>query len=154
MDVIMLAAAMAAIMVIALAAYAAWLSVQLRRQAGRAREAQEQLEAELQKKNLQARQSIQIIARAVLQNDVTDTEAAMRIAYLSQQVSSTEQESEQFTVFVQLAEATAHIPILDDWQMLEKSEKRRLNKERAEIELVYAEFIQAGAEQLVNLKLS
>mgnify|MGYP000494515244 CR=1 FL=1 len=154
MDLIMLAAAMAAIMVIALAAYAAWLSVQLRRQAGRAREAQEQLEAELQKKNLQARQSIQIIARALLQNDVTDTEAAMRIAYLSQQVSSTEQESEQFTVFVQLAEATAHIPILDDWQMLEKSEKRRLNKERAEIELVYAEFIQAGAEQLVNLKLS
>jgi len=153
MDLIMLAAAMAAIMVIALAAYAAWLSVQLRRQAGRAREAQEQLEAELQKKNLQARQSIQIIARALLQNDVTDTEAAMRIAYLSQQVSSTEQESEQFTVFVQLAEATAHIPILDDWQMLEKSEKRRLNKERAEIELVYAEFIQAGAEQLVNLKL-
>ncbi|MDB3967219.1 DUF2489 domain-containing protein [Porticoccaceae bacterium] len=154
MDLIMLAAAMAAIMVIALAAYAAWLSVQLRRQAGRAREAQEQLEAELQKKNLQARQSIQIIARALLQNDVTDTEAAMRIAYLFQQVSSTEQESEQFTVFVQLAEATAHIPILDDWQMLEKSEKRRLNKERAEIELVYAEFIQAGAEQLVNLKLS
>lgn len=154
MDLIMLAAAMAAIMVIALAAYAAWLSVKLRRQAGRAREAQEQLEAELQKKNLQARQSIQIIARALLQNDVTDTEAAMRIAYLSQQVSSTEQESEQFTVFVQLAEATAHIPILDDWQMLEKSEKRRLNKERAEIELVYAEFIQAGAEQLVNLKLS
>ena len=154
MDLIMLAAAMAAIMVIALAAYAAWLSVQLRRQAGRAREAQERLEAELQKKNLQARQSIQIIARALLQNDVTDTEAAMRIAYLSQQVSSTEQESEQFTVFVQLAEATAHIPILDDWQMLEKSEKRRLNKERAEIELVYAEFIQAGAEQLVNLKLS
>jgi len=154
MDLIMLAAAMAAIMVIALAAYAAWLSVQLRRQAGRAREAQEQLEAELQKKNLQARQSIQIIARALLQNDVTDTEAAMRIAYLSQQVSSTEQESEQFTVFVQLAEATAHIPILDDWQMLEKSEKRRLNKKRAEIELVYAEFIQAGAEQLVNLKLS
>ena len=154
MDLIMLAAAMAAIMVIALAAYAAWLSVQLRRQAGRAREAQEQLEAELQKKNLQSRQSIQIIARALLQNDVTDTEAAMRIAYLSQQVSSTEQESEQFTVFVQLAEATAHIPILDDWQMLEKSEKRRLNKERAEIELVYAEFIQAGAEQLVNLKLS
>ena len=154
MDLIMLAAAMAAIMVIALAAYAAWLSVQLRRQAGRAREAQEQLEAELQKKNLQARQSIQIIARALLQNDVTDTEAAMRIAYLSQQVSSTEQASEQSTVFVQLAEATAHIPILDDWQMLEKSEKRRLNKERAEIELVYAEFIQAGAEQLVNLKLS
>ena len=55
-------------------------------------------------------------------------------------------------MFLQLAEATAHIPILDDWQMLEKSEKRRLNKERTEIELVYAEFIQAGAEQLANIR--
>jgi len=36
--------------------------------------------------------------------------------------------------------------------MLEKSEKRRLNKERTEIELVYAEFIQAGAEQLANIR--
>jgi hypothetical protein len=36
--------------------------------------------------------------------------------------------------------------------MLEKSEKRRLNRERAEIEAVYAEFIQAGAQQLLDIK--
>ncbi|MGB2001935.1 MAG: DUF2489 domain-containing protein [Porticoccaceae bacterium] len=152
MDLIMIAGAVATATVIALGAYAGWLFVQLRKQASRAKAAQLKLEAELQEKNLQARQSIQIIARALLQKDLSDTEAAMRIAYLSQQINATELEAEQFSVFLQLAEATAHIPILDDWQMLEKSEKRRLNKERTEIELVYAEFIQAGAEQLANIR--
>ncbi len=36
--------------------------------------------------------------------------------------------------FTQLAVATAHIPILDDWAALSKSEKRRLDAERESIE--------------------
>jgi hypothetical protein len=152
MNLITVATVTASVIVAVLAAYAAWLVLQLRRQAAQANQAQAQLEAELKKKNLEARQSIQIIARALLQKDLSDTEAAMRIAYLSQQVNASDSETEQFSVFVQLAEATAHIPILDDWQMLEKSEKRRLNRERAEIEAVYAEFIQAGAQQLLDIK--
>ncbi|MGB2566550.1 MAG: DUF2489 domain-containing protein [Porticoccaceae bacterium] len=153
MNLITVATVAASVVVAVLAAYAGWLVLQLRRQAAQANQAQVQLEAELEKKNLEARQSIQIIARALLQKDLSDTEAAMRIAYLSQQINSSDSETEQFSVFVQLAEATAHIPILDDWQMLEKSEKRRLNRERAEIEAVYAEFIQAGAQQLLDIKL-
>ncbi|MGB2358779.1 MAG: DUF2489 domain-containing protein [Porticoccaceae bacterium] len=153
MNLITVATVAASVVVAVLAAYAGWLVLQLRRQAAQANQAQVQLEAELEKKNLEARQSIQIIARALLQKDLSDTEAAMRIAYLSQQINASDSETEQFSVFVQLAEATAHIPILDDWQMLEKSEKRRLNRERAEIEAVYAEFIQAGAQQLLDIKL-
>jgi DNA-directed RNA polymerase beta subunit len=154
MDSIVLATSLASVLVVGLALYAAYLFLQLRVQASRVSEAQAELNAELHGKNLEARQSIQIIARALLQKDLTDTEAAMRIAYLAQQVSATEDEAEQFTVFQQLAEATSHIPILEDWQMLEKSEKRRLNKERAAIELTYAEFIQAGAERLIKIKLN
>jgi hypothetical protein len=154
MDSIVLATSLASVLVVGLALYAGYLFLQLRVQASRVSEAQAELNAELHGKNLEARQSIQIIARALLQKDLTDTEAAMRIAYLAQQVSATEDEAEQFTVFQQLAEATSHIPILEDWQMLEKSEKRRLNKERAAIELTYAEFIQAGAERLIKIKLN
>ncbi|MDG1165046.1 MAG: DUF2489 domain-containing protein [Porticoccaceae bacterium] len=154
MDSIVLATSLASVLVVGLALYAGYLFLQLRVQASRVSEAQAELNVELHGKNLEARQSIQIIARALLQKDLTDTEAAMRIAYLAQQVSATEDEAEQFTVFQQLAEATSHIPILEDWQMLEKSEKRRLNKERAAIELTYAEFIQAGAERLIKIKLN
>ena len=154
MDSIVLATSLASVLVVGLALYAGYLFLQLRVQASRVSEAQAELNVELHGKNLEARQSIQIIARALLQKDLTDTEAAMRIAYLAQQVSATEDEAEQFTVFQQLAEATSHIPILEDWQMLEKSEKRCLNKERAAIELTYAEFIQAGAERLIKIKLN
>ena len=154
MDLIMIAGAVATATVIALGAYAGWLFVQLRKQASRAKEAQLKLEAELQEKNLQARQSIQIIARALVQKDLTETEAAMRIGFLSQKVIASDEEAELFSVFQQLAEATSHIPILDDWAMLERSEKRRLTIERESIEKNYADFMQSSAKKLVDIRLT
>ncbi|MDP6198382.1 MAG: DUF2489 domain-containing protein [Porticoccaceae bacterium] len=153
MDYLQLAFWAALLLVSALAGYAAYLWQKLRVQQTQLKAQTEQLQADLQSKNLEARQSIQIIARALLQKDLSDTEAAMRIGFLSQQVIATEAEEQQFEVFRQLAEATAYIPILDDWAMLEKSEKRRLNAERKSIEAKYADFIQAGAQQLVNISL-
>jgi hypothetical protein len=153
MDYLQLAFWAALLLVSALAGYAAYLWQKLRVQQTQLKAQTEQLQADLQSKNLVARQSIQIIARALLQKDLSDTEAAMRIGFLSQQVIATEAEEQQFEVFRQLAEATAYIPILDDWAMLEKSEKRRLNAERKSIEAKYADFIQAGAQQLVNISL-
>lgn len=153
MDYLQLAFWAALLLVSALAGYAAYLWQKLRVQQAQLKAQTEQLQADLQSKNLEARQSIQIIARALLQKDLSDTEAAMRIGFLSQQVIATEAEEQQFEVFRQLAEATAYIPILDDWAMLEKSEKRRLNAERKSIEAKYADFIQAGAQQLVNISL-
>jgi hypothetical protein len=154
MDFLVVAMLLASVLLVALAAYALFLWQKLRARQAEIDSAKEQLTAELQAKNLDARQSIQIIAQALLQKDLTDTEAAMRIAFLSQQVTASESELEQFSVFQQLAEATAYIPILDDWAMLEKSEKRRLNQERTTIEAKYSEFIQASAKQLINIKLS
>jgi hypothetical protein len=153
MDYLQLAFWAALLLVSVLAGYAAYLWQKLRVQQTQLKAQTEQLQADLQSKNLEARQSIQIIARALLQKDLSDTEAAMRIGFLSQQVIATEAEEQQFEVFRQLAEATAYIPILDDWAMLEKSEKRRLNAERKSIEAKYADFIQAGAQQLVNISL-
>lgn len=153
MDYLQLAFWAALLLVSVLAGYAAYLWQKLRVQQTQLKAQTEQLQADLQSKNLEARQSIQIIARALLQKDLSDTEAAMRIGFLSQQVIATEAEEQQFEVFRQLAEATAYIPILDDWAMLEKSEKRRLNAERKSIEAKYADFIQAGAQELVNISL-
>ncbi len=154
MDYFVIAVLLASMLLVGLAGYALYLWQKLRARRTEIESASEQLESELQSKNLDARQSIQIIARALLQKDLSDTEAAMRIAFLSQQVAATDVEVQQFTVFQQLAEATAYIPILEDWAMLEKSEKRRLNAERKTIEAQYRDFIQAGAQQLINIKLS
>lgn len=152
MNLIFITAGLGSIVVLILGAYAIYLYLQLRAKAAEGKQAIEQLNTQLQAKDAEARQSVQIIARALLQKDLSETEAAMRIAYLSQQVIASDDETEQFSVFRQLAEATSHIPILEDWQMLEKSEKRRLSAERVTIEATYAEFMEASAEKLVNIK--
>jgi hypothetical protein len=104
-------------------------------------------------KDVEARQAIQVIARALLQNDLSDTEAAMRISFLSQQVAATSEEIESFSIFQQLAEATSHIPILEDWTALERIEKRRLNVERESIEAGFREFIRSSATELSKLRI-
>ena len=142
------------LLVVVLAGYAVFLGVQLRRQNHRQRELDRQLNEQRVTSDSEARQSVQIIARALQQKDLSDTEAAMRIAFLSQKIIATQDELDAFKVFQQLAEATAHIPILEDWALLERSEQRRLTAEREKIETDYREFIAAGAKSLSTLLLS
>ena len=142
------------LLVVVLAGYAVFLGMQLRRQSHRQRELDRQLNEQRVTSDSEARQSVQIIARALLQQDLSDTEAAMRIAFLSQKIIATQDELDAFKVFQQLAEATAHIPILEDWALLERSEQRRLTAERERIETDYREFIAAGAKSLSTLLLS
>ena len=142
------------LLVVVLAGYAVFLGVQLRRQNHRQRDLDRQLNEQRVTSDSEARQSVQIIARALLQKDLSDTEAAMRIAFLSQKIIATQDELDAFKVFQQLAEATAHIPILEDWALLERSEQRRLTAEREKIETDYREFIAAGAKSFSTLLLS
>ena len=144
----------AGLVVLALSIYAIYLAVQLRRQQLQQATVVETLNRERIERDQDARQSIQIIARALVQKDLTATEAAMRIGFLSQKVIANTEEAELFSVFLQLAAATSHIPILDDWATLERSEKRRLNIERESIEKNYAEFIQSSAKKLIDIRLN
>lgn len=144
----------AGLVVLALSIYASYLALQLRRQKQQQASVVEALNRERIERDQDARQSIQIIARALVQKDLTETEAAMRIGFLSQKVIASDEEAELFSIFQQLAEATSHIPILDDWAMLERSEKRRLTIERESIEKNYADFMQSSAKKLVDIRLT
>ena len=144
----------AALMVIfLLAVYAIYLAFRLRQQTQKREQLLEQQKMQRERDNQEARQSIQIIARALMQKDLTDTEAAMRIAFLSQKLQPSEEEALSLSIFLQLSEATAHIPILDDWTALERSEKKRLNREREDIESRYSEFVHASAKVLATISL-
>ena len=140
------------LLVAGLSVYAGYLGYKLRQQRLEAEQAKQQLAEELCAKESDARQSVQIIARALVQKDLSETEAAMRIAWLSQQIKLSEEEAQHISVFQQLAVATSHIPILDDWAALSKSEKRRLDAERESIELNFREFIQISAVDLTSLE--
>ena len=95
--------AAAIIIVMMLATYAAYLGLQLRKQSQEQRALLESLEQARVQKDKEARQSIRIISRALVQKELSDTEAAMRIGFLSQQVMASSAETELFSVFKQLA---------------------------------------------------
>jgi|TARA_B110000495_G_scaffold185606_1_gene183532 hypothetical protein len=140
--------------IVILTGYAFYLGMQLKRQKSRQEQADKELREDLERSDSDARKSVQIIAKALMQKDLTETEAAMRIGFLSQKIAASPEEKMLFSVFQQLAEATSHVPILVDWQALEASEKSRLTKERTAIESKYSEFVQASGEQLTRLRLS
>ena len=141
------------VLIAALLIYALNLGFRLIGQAKDRERLSNQVQADMVLKDVEARQAIQVIARALLQNDLSDTEAAMRISFLCQQVAATSEELESFSIFQQLAEATCHIPILEDWIALERTEKRRLNMERENIEAGFKEFIRSSATELSKLRI-
>ena len=97
-----------------------------------------------------ASRGIHILAGALVREEVTLTEGCMRIAYLLTQVDDEARKKQEYSVFFQLAEATAHIPVLEAWQDLSKQEQRAFNKERANTEGAFQEFVLKAAQQLLN----
>ena len=103
------------------------------------------------KSQLDAQLSIRVIAQALLQNDLSSTEAAMRIGFLAQQLTNGFEQDKSIKVFQALAMDASHLPILDSWKALPKEEKNRLEKERLSIENKYAEQIQLAAKALATV---
>ncbi|CAI8156103.1 MAG: Uncharacterised protein [Cellvibrionales bacterium UBA7375] len=99
---------------------------------------------------LDAQHSIRVIAQALLQNDLTPTEAAMRIGFLAQHYSPTEDQAPSLQAFQSLAMETSHLPILDAWKALSSQDKQRLEKERLSIEESHSEAIELAANTLAK----
>jgi hypothetical protein len=137
-------------LVIALGAYASYLGLQLWRQKRQRDIGAHELAEMADERAKEARLSVVVICKALLKDDLTDTEAAMRIAYLRRQVNVQADEESHYKVFEKLAEATAHIPILEDWQALERSKQRQLTRERLAVEQQFKEFIRTSATYLAN----
>ena len=92
-----------------------------------------------------------MIAQALLQNDLSPTEAAMRIGFLAQQLNDEFKQDQSIKVFETLAMEASHLPILDAWKALPKDEKLRLEKERLTIESKHAEQINIAAKALATV---
>ncbi len=120
----------------------------------RQKEAQKKQKQELklvaEKKRKEHVRSIVLLSRALIQDEVSLTEASIRINAIASAIDLTEESRETLSVFKQLSEATSHIPILDAWKKLSRSEKNRLEKERLSIEKKYADFVKAAAQKILD----
>lgn len=94
--------------------------------------------------------SIQVLAKAVGSEDLTLTEASIRISVLLDGLSVDGEIKEEFSAFYQLREATSHIPILEAWKQLDKKEKRRLSREREQLETQHSEFVLDAARRIAG----
>jgi uncharacterized protein DUF2489 len=141
---------LATILLLALLAYACHLQRRLKTLEEKQHSAALDREKQRQQLLENASRGIQILAGALVREEVTLTEGCMRIAYLLTQVDEDARQKQEYSVFFQLAEATAHIPVLDAWRELSKQKQRAFNKERTNTEEAFQEFVVEAAQQLLN----
>ena len=151
-----------AIIIFMLASYAGWLLLKLLRQrraniaaqaGGSSGEGAVQFASPAGSAHkLEHRESIQVLARCVEQQQVSTTEAAIRITALARALPADEPAGEFYAAFANLANATAHIPILQAWQDLSNTQRKAFERERLELEKAHHTQIMAAANALLTLQ--
>ncbi len=139
----------AALIILPLAAYAGYLLSKLAKQQRRDREQAKMLAEKEQAGQQQARQSIQIMLRALAANQMSMTEAAIRIVAIGRRLPEDEQDR-HYQPFRNLAEATAHIPILDAWKALPTEDRADFDRQREQIEAAHAATIDLATQTLLS----
>ncbi|MGN0921797.1 MAG: DUF2489 domain-containing protein [Cellvibrio sp.] len=104
------------------------------------REANEKIEQHRNKLH----KDIAVVAQAFLNDELSSTETAMRLAYAMDQLGVDAISYPQFSVIFQLRDKTKHIPILAKWRALSVKEQRAFDKERLGIEAEHYEAMQAA----------
>lgn len=92
--------------------------------------------------------SIQILAQAVHEDELTLTEASIRISGLLDSLDVHVDIKSEFSAFYQLREKTSHIPYLDAWQNLSNAEQRQFDLERLQHEATFNDFVMDAAKRI------
>lgn len=94
--------------------------------------------------------SIQLLARGLDNNELSLTEASIRIAGLLDLLGADEEIKTEFSAFYQLKEKTQHIPYLDAWKNLSSAEQNKFDLERIQHEAAYQDFVLDAAKRILN----
>lgn len=95
-------------------------------------------------------QSIQIICKALVDDQVGQAEASIRISKLMDQLAVPVDQREEFIAFDKLADAISHIPILDAWQSLQKHQKREYSVQIELQEELLGDFVKDAARRMIG----
>ena len=139
-----------AIIVTALAAIAWHLQQKVKQVEAEKAQQEAAYEAQKVEKRQSMNKSIQVLAQGVVEDQLTKTEGAIRISVLMEFLAVDDNTKEEFSAFYQLAEATAHIPILDKWKALPTKEKLRYDTERETLESKYGDFVVDAAKRVLG----
>ena len=108
-------------------------------------------QAQAEQRRAQALNSLHIIAKSYLAEQVELAEAAIRISKLMDQLELSAAERTPFKVFDQIHAKLTHIPILKAWKALSKKEKRAHLATIAQVEQEHQAAAADAASQLANM---
>src|SRR5690606_22665190 len=92
--------------------------------------------------------SIQILAKAMQAEELTLTEASIRISVLLDSLDVSDGVRSEFSAFYQLRERTAHIPILTAWKDLNRHQQKEFDLERLRYETTFNDFVMDAARRI------
>lgn len=96
-------------------------------------------------------QSIQIIAHGALENQLSLTEASIRIKVLLDSLGLEIQVTKEYEAFYALALASDHIPILAQWKALTNKQQRAFEKQRMVLEVEHKAAVIEAAGRIRGL---
>ena len=96
-------------------------------------------------------QSIQIIAQGALEDQLSLTEASIRIKVLLDSLGLESRVTQEYEAFYALALATDHIPILAQWKALDKKQQRAFEKQRMALEVEHKAAVIEAAGRIRGL---
>jgi len=94
--------------------------------------------------------SIWVIAKSLLDDQVSISEGAIRISVLIEGLDLSEDERSHYVSFQKMAQAISHIPILEEWKKLPSQQKKVYEKQMEEEEEKYRAFILDAAKTLAQ----
>ena len=101
-----------------------------------------------------ARRSIKLILLAYQQGSVSAVETSMRISFLLKTLDFDDKIRRKFDIFDEVSVKSAHIPILEQWDNLEKKTKFQYEREIKKIDNDYTLKLQdASADILATIEL-
>lgn len=96
-----------------------------------------------------ARRSIKLILLAYQQGSVSAVETSMRISFLLKTLDFDDKIRRKFDIFDEVSAKSAHIPILEQWDNLEKKTKFQYEREIKKIDNDYRLKLQDASEDIL-----
>ncbi len=101
-------------------------------------------------RNEELRQSISLIARAMLSGDCNLSEGCIRIRYLMDHLDPGQSQRAGIDIIYVHYEAIAHLDVLDARKALPKDERRAQDREREALEAKHGAAIREAAQELMQ----
>jgi hypothetical protein len=135
------------LVLLAIAIYYQW---RLYRQRKQVEERKQRIERQRADQQEIAYRSIEILCRAIIDDQVSLTEGCIRVSVMLRSLALSEKQLDAYNVFFDLESATAHIPILENWRKLSRKQQYMFDNERVDIEEKYRDFVVDAARRFLT----